>query len=44
MSHAIEIDSLSRSYGERAALSGVSFTVGVGEIFGLLGQIGRAHV
>jgi ABC-2 type transport system ATP-binding protein len=40
MPNAIEISSLSRSYGERAALSEVSFSVAGGEIFGLLGPNG----
>ena len=37
---AIEISNLSHSYGERAALQGVSFSVHSGEIFGLLGPNG----
>jgi ABC-2 type transport system ATP-binding protein len=40
MGNAIEINSLSRNYGDRAALSGVSFNVAAGEIFGLLGPNG----
>ena len=40
MPPALEISSLSRSYGERAALTDVSFTIERGEIFGLLGPNG----
>ena len=40
MSNAIEISSLSRSYGARAALTDVSFSVARGEVFGLLGPNG----
>ena len=40
MPNAIEISSLSRSYGERVALSDVSFSVASGEVFGLLGPNG----
>ena len=37
---AIEVDSVSHFYGQRAALRGVSFTVERGEIFALLGPNG----
>jgi ABC-2 type transport system ATP-binding protein len=37
---AVEVEGLSRSYGSRKALDGVSFVVGRGEIFGLLGPNG----
>lgn len=37
---AIEVEQLSHSYGERAALQDVSFSVAEGEIFGLLGPNG----
>ena len=37
---AIEVSGLRHSYGERAALKGVSFTVKPAEIFGLLGPNG----
>lgn len=40
MTPVVEVEGLSRTYGERAALSGVSFTVGAGEMFGLLGPNG----
>jgi ABC-2 type transport system ATP-binding protein len=36
----IEVDGLRRSYGEREALAGLSFTVGDGELFALLGPNG----
>ncbi len=37
---AVDVDSIRFSYGEREALRGVSFDVGRGEIFGLLGPNG----
>ena len=37
---AVEVQNLRHHYGEREALKGVSFTVGRGEIFGLLGPNG----
>jgi ABC-2 type transport system ATP-binding protein len=40
MTVAIEIDGLRHRYGEREALSGVSLTIGQGEIFALLGPNG----
>jgi ABC-2 type transport system ATP-binding protein len=39
-SHAISVDSLTRSYGKNPALKGVSFDVDYGEIFGLIGPDG----
>jgi ABC-2 type transport system ATP-binding protein len=36
----IEVDRLAHRYGEREALRGISFTVGAGEVFGLLGPNG----
>jgi ABC-2 type transport system ATP-binding protein len=40
LSPAVEAESLSRSFGERRALDGVSLSVGPGEIFALLGPNG----
>jgi ABC-2 type transport system ATP-binding protein len=40
LSPVIRVDDLRHSYGERAALKGVSFDVRAGEIFGLLGPNG----
>jgi ABC-2 type transport system ATP-binding protein len=40
MRSIIEVDNLSRSFGELVAVDGVSFTVGAGEIFGFLGPNG----
>jgi ABC-2 type transport system ATP-binding protein len=40
MSAAIEFEGVSRRYGEIRALNGVSFVVGVGEMFGLIGPDG----
>ena len=40
MPDAIIIDDLTRAFGERVAVSHVSFRVGTGEIFGLLGPNG----
>src|SRR5271170_2495488 len=38
--HAAEVDGVSFSYGDKAALDGISFTIERGEIFGLLGPNG----
>src|SRR6185369_5746932 len=40
MADAIVIDDLTRSFGDRVAVSHVSLTIGEGEIFGLLGPNG----
>jgi ABC-2 type transport system ATP-binding protein len=40
MTHALDVEHLTHSYGERVALDGVSFSVAAGEIFGLLGPNG----
>jgi len=40
MSHPVETTDLRRSFGERRALDGVTFSVGEGDIFGLLGPNG----
>ncbi|QAY61951.1 ABC transporter ATP-binding protein [Xylanimonas allomyrinae] len=37
---ALELDSLTKSYGDRKALDGATFTVGSGEIFGFVGSNG----
>ena len=37
---AIEVTSLSKSYGQLKAVEGISFTVGTGEIFGMVGPNG----
>jgi ABC-2 type transport system ATP-binding protein len=37
---AIEVEGLRKSYGEREAVRGISFTVAQGEVFGLLGPNG----
>jgi ABC-2 type transport system ATP-binding protein len=37
---AIEVDSLAKTYGRLKAVDGVSFSVGTGEIFGLVGPNG----
>jgi ABC-2 type transport system ATP-binding protein len=40
ISSVIRVDSIRHSYGQRAALKGISFDVRAGEIFGLLGPNG----
>ncbi|MEM1061520.1 MAG: ATP-binding cassette domain-containing protein, partial [Planctomycetota bacterium] len=40
MSTAISVRNVTHDYGDRRALDGVSFEVGEGEIFGLLGPNG----
>jgi len=40
MSHAIEVNHISKSYGKVLALKDVSFSVNKGEIFGLIGPDG----
>ena len=47
--NAIEVNNISKHYGKVQALQNVSFSVGEGEVFGLIGpdgagKIGRAHV
>ncbi len=37
---AVEVDNLTKRFGEFTAVAGISFTVEVGEIFGLLGPNG----
>ena len=38
--NAIEVENVSKSYGAVKALDDVSFTVGKGEVFGLIGPDG----
>ena len=38
--NAIEVNNVSKSYGAVKALDNVSFTVGKGEVFGLIGPDG----
>ena len=40
MAFAVEVENIGHCYGDLRALAGVSFTVGDGEIFGLLGPNG----
>ncbi|MEI3611542.1 ABC transporter ATP-binding protein [Pseudogracilibacillus sp. SO30301A] len=40
MPHVIEVEGLTKQYGETRAVQGVSFTVGRGEIFGIIGPYG----
>jgi ABC-2 type transport system ATP-binding protein len=40
MAEIIEVDDLSKKFGELTAVDGVTFTVGAGEIFGFLGPNG----
>ena len=40
MKHVIEVESLTKRYGETRAVQGVSFTVERGEIFGIIGPNG----
>jgi ABC-2 type transport system ATP-binding protein len=40
MDHVIEVDGLRKTYGATVAVDGVSFAVGHGEVFGLLGSNG----
>ena len=40
MTAAISVENLTKSYGDHAVLKGVSFEVGRGEIFALLGVNG----
>lgn len=37
---ALEVQNLSKAYGKKQAVNGVSFTIGEGEIFGLMGMNG----
>lgn len=40
MEHAIKINGIAKSFGDKKVLSGVSLNIGKGEIFGLLGPSG----
>ena len=42
----LRLDGLTRRFGERVAVDGLTVDIGKGEVFGFLGpnEIGRAHV
>ncbi|NLL94661.1 MAG: ABC transporter ATP-binding protein [Thermoplasmatales archaeon] len=40
MKYALKVDDLSKSFGDKAAVDGVTFSVGIGEIYGLIGPNG----
>ena len=44
MTPMIEINSLTKQFPPITAVDGLSLSVAKGEIFGIVGQIGRAHV
>ena len=41
--NAIEVTNISKNYGKVRALDGVSFSVGKGEVFGLIGPDGAGY-
>ena len=42
MSVAIEVDGLTKRFGDFTAVDAISFSVNQGEVFGLLGPMARA--
>jgi len=40
MTYALEIENLTKSFGEKTVVNDVSFSVGVGDMFGFLGPNG----
>jgi ABC-2 type transport system ATP-binding protein len=40
MNHALEVQALSKAYGKKQAVNGVSFQIAGGEVFGLMGMNG----
>ena len=44
MTHAIDVQSIVKRFGDFTAVDGISFTVEPGEIFGLLGSQRRGQV
>ncbi|MDP2807969.1 MAG: ATP-binding cassette domain-containing protein, partial [bacterium] len=40
MNQGIELKSLTKSFGDKLAVNGISLSIGPGEIFGLLGPNG----
>ena len=44
MNAILEIKGLKKQFGGVAALSGIDLSIEEGEILGIVGQIGRAHV
>ncbi|MBE6848541.1 MAG: ABC transporter ATP-binding protein [Ruminococcus sp.] len=40
MNHALEVQALSKAYGKKQAVNGVSFQIAEGEVFGLMGMNG----
>ena len=44
MTELLHVENISKAFGGNKVLESVSFSLHQGEILGLLGQIGRAHV
>jgi ABC-2 type transport system ATP-binding protein len=40
MNHALEVQALSKAYGKKQAVNGISFQIAEGEVFGLMGMNG----